>query len=89
MGAVRVRKSFFDKWLYILFIWFCTIFCHAQEAKKDSLPDYQILYESGMKKMDSSRYKEAIPLLKKATKKKPDYWEAWNKMAYSQMQLKE
>jgi len=70
-----------------------SIFCagmFAQEIQKvDSVPDHQKLFVKAAKFIDSSKYKEAIPLLKKSLKLKPDYWEAFNKMGFAKMKLKD
>ncbi|MBL7930319.1 MAG: tetratricopeptide repeat protein [Bacteroidia bacterium] len=58
-------------------------------AKKDSLPEFETSYNEALKLIDSSRYKEAVPLLKKTVKLKPDHWEAFNKLAFSNIKLKE
>lgn len=61
----------------------------AQINKKDTLPDYQETYNTALKLIDSSRYKEAIPILKKAIKLKPDYLDAFNKMAFVKIKLED
>jgi len=76
-------KNFY-KWLLTLFMWFFVAHLFSQ---KDSIPIHQKFFDDGIKLIDSARYKEAIPLLKKAYKNKPDYWEAMNKSAYAYHKL--
>lgn len=59
----------------------------SQEKNNDSIAEHQILFNSAKKLIDSSRYKESIPILKKALKLKPDYYEAINKMAFAKIKL--
>jgi len=61
-------------------------FAHSQELK-DSLPPYLVLYNKANGLIDSAKYKEAIPLLKKAIKEKPDFWGAMNKMAFAKIKM--
>jgi tetratricopeptide (TPR) repeat protein len=88
-GAQNPMNCFFDKWLFIVLIWFFGADFYAQEKSNDSIPEHLTLYGKAAAEVDSARYKEAVVLLKKATKLKPDYWEAWNKIAYAQLQLKD
>jgi tetratricopeptide (TPR) repeat protein len=48
-----------------------------------------MLYNSAVKLIDSSRFKESLPILKKAIKEKPDFWGAMNKMAFAKIKLKQ
>lgn len=60
----------------------------AQEVKaQDSIPPYEVLYKKASALIDSAQYKEALPLLKKAIKEKPDYWEAVNKTGQARTKL--
>jgi tetratricopeptide (TPR) repeat protein len=77
----------FYKWLIFYFIWFFSPELGAQEAIRDSIPSYLAQYNEAEKLIDSSKYNEAIVLLKKALKEKPDYWEAYNKMALAKIKL--
>lgn len=64
--------------------------CFAQKSKTDTtrtLDPAADLYKASMKLIDSLRYKDAIKLLDKAVKIKKDYSEAYNKIAYCNMQL--
>jgi tetratricopeptide (TPR) repeat protein len=82
--------SYFYKWLFLFFMWLSFTRLHAQETPKpDSIPSSQKLYNKAAALIDSAKYKEALPILKKAIKEKPDYWEAYNKSAFAKMQLKE
>lgn len=47
----------------------------------DSIPEFIRLYNEASALQDSARWKESIPLLKKAIKTKDDYWEAHNLLA--------
>ncbi len=47
------------------------------------------LYKQALKEIDSSQYKVAIKTLQKAIKKSPKYADAFNKMAYCKLQLKD
>lgn len=62
---------------------------NESETPKDTIPDYQKLYTKACKLTDSLKYKEALPLLKKAIKLKADYWQAYNKRAFIEIQQKE
>jgi len=74
----------------ILGLIFCCFVSFSQEIIiKDSVPEYQELYIKASKLVDSAKYKEALPILKKALKLKPDFWQAYNKRAFIQIQQKE
>jgi tetratricopeptide (TPR) repeat protein len=60
---------------------------YAQEIRMDSIPEHEKILKVAKKLIDSARYKEAIPILKKAIKLKPDYVEAFNKMGLVKMKL--
>ncbi len=79
-----MAKNFY-KWY--IFCFACLIISNFK-AQNDSIAPHLLLFDAANKLIDSSRYKEAIPLLKKAIKKKPDYWEAMNKSAFSKIKLK-
>lgn len=68
----------FYKWLAFVFIWFFTLSTFGQKTKKDSLENELTYYNLASDYADSSQYEKALPLLKKAIKLKPDYWEAYN-----------
>ncbi len=81
---------YFYKWLVFIIMWFSFCRVSAQEvAKADSIPPYQKLFNKASALIDSAKYKEALPLLKKAIKEKPDYWEAYNKSGFAKMRMKE
>lgn len=61
----------------------------AQEAAKDSVTEDQKIYLAACKLIDSAKYKEAIPLLKKAIKLSPLNIEPYNKMAFAKIKLKD
>ncbi len=77
------------KWLAFSVIWLIVPKMTCQEIKKDSVPSYVVLFNKASKLIDSAKYKDALPLLKKAIKEKPDYWEAYNKSAFAKIKLKE
>lgn len=82
---IRPLKLFF-----CILLVFNSGFITAQEVKAvDSIPPYQTLYNQALKFIDSAKYKDAVPLLKKAIKEKPDYWEAVNKMGFAKMKLED
>jgi len=75
-----------------LFLTFISCFClniKAQEYSNDSIPNHIKLFIKGCKLNDSAKYKEAIKVFKLAVKEKPDYWEAYNKMAYAKTHLQD
>ncbi|HKC66851.1 MAG TPA: tetratricopeptide repeat protein, partial [Bacteroidia bacterium] len=66
--------------------------CFAQKTKTDTtraLDPAVDLYKAAAKLTDSLKYKDAIKLLDKAVKIKKDYSEAYNKIAFCYMQLKD
>ncbi len=77
------------KWLPLCFIWLLTTHICAQEVKKDTIPPYILALNKATKLIDSAKYKDAISLLKKTIKEKPDFWEAYNKSALAKIKLKE
>ncbi len=72
------------KWLFLLCIW---LPLRAACQQNDSIPHYLQLYENAKQLQDSGKYRESLPLLKKALKEKPDYWEAHNMMANASLKL--
>jgi tetratricopeptide (TPR) repeat protein len=82
-----VSVSFY-KWFLFFIIWFFFQSLRAQEVGKDSLSPAENFYAKASVLIDSAKYAEAIPLLKKAVKEKPAYWEAYNKMAFAKIKLK-
>lgn len=79
----------FYKWYVFYFTWFIAGLLSGQTIVKDSLKGHENLYAKASKLIDSSKYDQALPLLKKAIKEKPDYWEAMNKSAFAKIKLKE
>jgi tetratricopeptide (TPR) repeat protein len=77
------------KWLFFLLIWFCFNTLKSQEAAADSLPEYEKSFKKAVKLIDSAKYEQAMPLLKTAIKEKKDYWQAYNKLAYCKIKLKD
>lgn len=77
------------KWFAFCFIWFFSLQVSAQEVKQDTLPEDQKMYFSAVKLIDSAKYKEAILILKKTIKINPTYVDAYNKMAFAKLKLKD
>jgi tetratricopeptide (TPR) repeat protein len=77
------------KWLFFCFIWCFSFEFYAQKSGKDSLNNELRFYSEASLYIDSGHYQKAILLLKKAIKIKPDYWEAYNKLGFSRIKLKE
>lgn len=77
------------KWCFCLFIWWQNPDLVAQEVKNDSISEDQQLYLSAVKQIDSSRYKEALVILKQVIKKNPSHLDAWNKTALVKIKLKD
>lgn len=78
----------FYKWFLLSVIWFFCQNGYSQETKMDSAASYEDFYKKASKLIDSAKYDQALPLLKKAVKEKPNYWEAHNKMAFAKIKLK-
>ncbi|MGZ4061043.1 MAG: tetratricopeptide repeat protein, partial [Bacteroidia bacterium] len=58
----------------------------------DTVPEYQKLYQKALTFIDSGRYKDALPVLKKVLKENKEFYKAHTKMAYiywKQKDLKE
>ena len=74
-----IKKIFF---CLLFFIFFINI-----QAQQDTTDQEINLFNSACKLIDSSKYKDAIVVLKKALKIKPDYYQAYNKMAFAKVKL--
>ncbi|MDI1353443.1 MAG: tetratricopeptide repeat protein [bacterium] len=79
----------FYKWLLVMGMWLTIGRIMAQEAVADTITPQEVLYSKASKLIDSAKYKEGVVLLKKAIKLRPDYWEAFNKMAFAKIKLKD
>lgn len=77
------------KWCCFLFFWIHLGDFKAQEVKTDSLSEEDQMYLSAVKRIDSAQFKEAIPILKQLLKKNPGHVDAWNKMAFAKIKLKD
>lgn len=77
------------KWLLFCFIWLIFTNSSGQEVIKDSIPPHILQLNKASKLIDSAKYKEALVILKKTIKEKPDFWEAYNKSAFAKMKLKD
>lgn len=72
----------------LLVIFSLTGFCQEVEDTTKAAPEVE-LFKKAVKLIDSSQYKEAILTLKKAVKIKPDYPEAYTKMAIAKIATKD
>jgi tetratricopeptide (TPR) repeat protein len=61
----------------------------CQEVATDTVPEYQKKFTKALILIDSSKFDKALPLLKDAIREKKDYWQAYNKMAYCKIKLKD
>jgi tetratricopeptide (TPR) repeat protein len=57
--------------------------------EKDTVPEYQKLYKKAVTFIDSGKYKESLPVLKKVLKENKEFYMAHTKMAYAHMKLKD
>ena len=70
-----------------MFFCFCfNIYFSQNDTTKLKTPEVAI-YKSACKLLDSAKYDDAITLLKKAIKIKPEYTEAFNKMAFAKIKI--
>ncbi len=60
-----------------------------EKVSTDTIPEHEKLLKAANKFIDSAKYKEALPLLKKVVKLKPDSWQAYNKLALVNMKLED
>ena len=77
----------FYKWLAFVCMWFLTLGLSGQKSNKDSIVNEFTMYFEAKGLVDSANYEKALPLLKKAIKLKPDYWEAYNLTGKSKIKL--
>jgi tetratricopeptide (TPR) repeat protein len=80
--------------VFILFLTLLAqpVFSQSKQAKKDttrSLDPAADLYKASLKLIDSLKYKDAIKILQKAIKIRKDFAEAYNKIAFCDMHLKD
>jgi len=74
--------------ILVIFVCLCSTFCFSQ--KKDTTKTAEVeIYKDACKLLDSTKYKDAITLFKKALKIKPDYTEAYNKMALAKLKTQD
>lgn len=76
----------------VLCFTFLSLWAIAFYGQKDttrSLDPSADYYKAAVKLQDSMRYKEAIKLYEKAVKKRSDFAEAYNKMAFCYLELKD
>jgi tetratricopeptide (TPR) repeat protein len=77
------------KWLLFILIWLSPLSLLCQEVANDTVPEYQKKFTKALKLIDSAKYETALPILKDAIKEKKDFWQAYNKMAYCKIKLKD
>ncbi len=77
------------KWLLFISIWLSPLSFLCQEVANDTIPEYQKKFTKALKLIDSAKYETALPILKDAIKEKKDFWQAYNKMAYCKIKLKD
>ena len=77
------------KWFFLALIWLFPLISKSQEVLTDSVPEHEKIYAKALKLLDSAKYQDAIPIFKNAIKEKKDYWQAYNKMAYCKIKLKD
>lgn len=93
-------KALKYRWFLFLFVGVFGVLGYSQETQlsmdgndtavaKIAEEKHVTLFKEGLKLLDSSKYKEAIPVFKKAIKKKKDYFEAYLKMGYCKMKLED
>jgi tetratricopeptide (TPR) repeat protein len=77
--------KFVNKWLISLV---CLLFYNSIIAQEDgvkepvdTVPEYVKLYNKACVLIDTAKYNDALPMLKKVLKDNPDYYMAHNKMA--------
>ncbi len=78
--------------IYLIFLCLLSGSLFSQKNKKDttrSLDPAADYYKAALKLQDSTRYKEAIKLYEKAVKKRENFPEAYNKMAFCFIELKD
>ncbi|MCA0429676.1 MAG: hypothetical protein LCH32_04170 [Bacteroidetes bacterium] len=85
---IRLNKLFFVLTL-ILFVNSAFSQNEDEQVITDSVPEHVKLFNEAKKLIDSTKYKDALPILKKTIKLKADYWPAYNKMAFIQIQQKD
>jgi tetratricopeptide (TPR) repeat protein len=78
------------KWLFFILGLIYTSTCFAQKTETvDTIPEFQKLYTKALSCLDSGKYKDALPLLKKVSKLNKEFHMAHTKSAYAYMKLNE
>ena len=81
------------KWLFLLILLTFTSLIKAQEGvgeeKIDTVPEYQKLYQKALTFIDSARYIDALPVLKKVLKENKEFYQAYTKRAYIYLKQKD
>ncbi|MCE3229863.1 MAG: hypothetical protein K0S32_4414 [Bacteroidetes bacterium] len=81
------------KWLFFLLLAGFANLLNAQNTDEqkpvDSIPEYEKLYKKAVTFIDSGKYKEAIPMLKKVLKDNKEFYMAHTKLAFILMKQKE
>jgi tetratricopeptide (TPR) repeat protein len=73
----------------VIFVSFSTFQSFAQKDTSKTKNEAIDLYKNACNLIDSSKYKEAVISLKKAIKIKPDFTEAYNKMALAKLKMQD
>lgn len=76
-------------YLYFMLLGIINLTLSAQEYSNDSIPPEIKLYNKAGKLIDSAKYEQSLVLLKNALKIKKDYWEAYNRMAYTKIKMQD
>lgn len=78
-------KSVYKWHLMLLLVLKAGLFFGQDDAPQkpvDTIPEYQKQYTKALKLIDSAKYKDALPVLKKVLKENKEFYSAYNKMAY-------
>lgn len=81
------------KWLFFLIL---LVSCHLLKSQEkdgetpvDTVPEYLKLYKKAVTFIDSGKYKDALPVLKKVARENKEFYMAHTKMAYIYLKQKE
>lgn len=87
--SVQIKPFNIYTWCSVWLICLVQLPGFGQEVVNDSLSEDQKTFLAATKLADSSKYKEALVLLKQVVKKNPSHLDAWNKMAAIKITLKD
>lgn len=78
-----MAKSVNNGLIFLFFTLFSlSLQAQDEEPKIDTVPNYVKLFNKATSLIDSGKYDDAMPILKKVLKENKDYYGAYNKMAY-------